>query len=91
MTLMDACYSLKLECALRELGFVEIDWRVVAHAGLYFVRPVGHFLHSTENDDLLGFQLQRSEHWKVEQNGLHLGWPIAQSAKQALDLALNLS
>jgi hypothetical protein len=91
MTLQDANYSLKLECALRELGFVEIDWRVIAHAGLYFVRPVGHFLQSTEDDDLLGFQLQRSETWKVEQSGLHLGWPIAQTAKQALDLALNLS
>ena len=91
MTLEDGCYSLKLECALRDLGFVEIGWRVVAHAGLYFVRPVGHFFQSTENDDLLGFQLERSESWKVEQNGLHLGWPLAQSAKQALDLALNLS
>jgi hypothetical protein len=91
MTLMDGCYSLKLECALRNLGFVEIDWRVVAHAGLYFIRPVGSFLQSVENDDLLGFQIQRSEHWKIEQNGLHLGWPITQSAKQAIDLALNLS
>jgi hypothetical protein len=91
MTLMDGCYSLKLECALRNLGFVEIDWRVVAHAGLYFIRPVGNFLQSVENDELLGFQIQRSEHWKIEQNGLHLGWPITQSAKQAIDLALNLS
>jgi hypothetical protein len=91
MKLQEANYSLKLECALRELGFVEIGWRVVAHAGLYFVRPVGHFLQSTEDDDLLGFQIQRSEHWKSEHNGLHLGWPIAESAKKALDLALKLS
>jgi hypothetical protein len=52
---------------------------------------VGHFFQSTENDDLLGFQLERSESWKIGQNGLHLGWPITQSAKQALDLAINLS
>ena len=91
MTLEDGCYSLKLECALRDLGFVEIGWRVVAHAGLYFVRPVGHLLQSTEDDDLLGFQLQRSESWKTEDSGLHLGWPIAESAKKALDLALKLS
>ena len=35
MTLEDGCYSLKLECALRELGFVDIGWKCVAHAGLY--------------------------------------------------------
>ena len=34
-------YSLKLECALRELGFVDIGWRCVAHAGIFFVQPVG--------------------------------------------------
>ena len=41
MTLEDGCYSLKLECALRELGFVDVGWKCVAHAGLYFVQPFG--------------------------------------------------
>ena len=27
MTLEDGCYSLKLECALRELGFVDVGWK----------------------------------------------------------------
>ena len=36
-----ACYALKLECALRDLGFVDIGWKTVAHAGIFFVQPVG--------------------------------------------------
>ena len=34
MILEEACYSLKLECALRDLGFVDIGWKCVAHAGI---------------------------------------------------------
>ena len=41
MKLEEACYSLKLECALRDLGFVDIGWKCVAHAGIFFVQPVG--------------------------------------------------
>ncbi len=41
MILEEACYSLKLECALRDLGFVDIGWKCVAHAGIFFVQPVG--------------------------------------------------
>ena len=41
MKLEEACFSLKLECALRELGFVEIGWKTIAHAGIYFVEPIG--------------------------------------------------
>ena len=37
----EACYALKLECALRDLGFVDIGWKTVAHAGIFFVQPVG--------------------------------------------------
>ena len=91
MTLEDACYSLKLECALRELGFVDIGWRVVAHAGIFFVEPVGWTTVSGPADDLLGFQLQRHVMARETSGGLHLGRPIAQTARQALDLAISLS
>jgi len=91
MTLEDACYSLKLECALRELGFVDIGWRVVAHAGIFFVEPVGWSTACGPGDDLLGFQLQRHVMARKIERGPHLGRPIAQTAKQALDLAFSLS
>ena len=91
MTLEDACYSLKLECALRELGFVDIGWRVIAHAGIFFVEPVGWTTKPSPADDLLGFQLQRHIMAERDEHGLHLGRPIAQTARQALDLAISLS
>ena len=55
MKLEEACYSLKLECALRELGFVDIGWKCVAHAGIFFVQPVG--IPDDPEADLLGFSL----------------------------------
>lgn len=91
MTLEDACYSLKLECALRELGFVDVGWRVIAHAGIFFVEPVGWSVQCGPADDLLGFQLQRHVMAEYSTGGLHLGRPIAQTAKKALDLAIALS
>lgn len=91
MILEDANISLKMECALRDLGFVEFDWRVVAHAGLYFVRAVGFYYTAGQKDDLLGFQIEKSEDWDYDKTGLCLGKPIVQSAKQAIELALNLS
>jgi len=92
MTLEDACYSLKLECALRELGFVDVGWRVIAHAGIFFVEPVGWSTVCGPDDDLLGFQLQRHVMAKeVDERGLSLGRPLAQTARKALDLAISLS
>lgn len=92
MILEDACYSLKLECALRELGFVDIGWRVIAHAGIFFVEPVGWSTACGPEDDLLGFQLQRHVMAKeIDEKGFHLGRPIAQTARRALDLAISLS
>ena len=41
MRLIDGCHSLKLECALRDLGFVDIGWKTVAHAGIFFIQPYG--------------------------------------------------
>ena len=55
MKLIDGCHSLKLECALRELGFVDIGWKCVAHAGIFFVQPVG--IPDDPEGDLLGFHI----------------------------------
>jgi len=91
MTIEEANVSLKLECALRELGFMEIKDRIVAYAGLYFIFHVGFYYNATLLDNLLGFQIEKSEEWEYNRTGLCLGKPIAQSAKSALDLALSLS
>ena len=57
MKLIEACDSLKLECALRELGFVEIGWKTVAHAGIYFVEPIGMRNDCQPEDEALGFAM----------------------------------
>lgn len=72
MTIEEANVSLKLECALRELGFMEIKERIVAHAGIYFVRPVGFSFGARLWDDLLGFQIEKSEEWEYTRTGLCL-------------------
>ena len=41
MKLIDGCHSLKLECALRDLGFVDVGWKCVANAGIFLVLPFG--------------------------------------------------
>ena len=53
MILEEACHSLKLECALRDLGFVDIGWKCVAHAGIFFIQPVG--FPDYPDGELLGF------------------------------------
>ena len=55
MNLMDGCHSLKLECALRDLGFVDIGWKCVAHAGIFFIQPYG--IPDDPEGDLLGFSV----------------------------------
>jgi hypothetical protein len=91
MTIEEANVSLKLECALRELGFMEIKERIIAHAGLYFVRPVGFSFSARLWDDLLGFQIEKPEDWEYNKTGLCLGKPLVRSAKLALDIALSMS
>jgi hypothetical protein len=76
MTLQDGCYSLKLECALRELGFVDIGWKCVAHAGLFFVQPYG--IPDNPEGDLIGFSIIKSEHVIK----------LVDTAKKALDYCL---
>lgn len=91
MTIEEANVSLKLECALRDLGFMEIKERVIAKSGIYFVRPVGFSFDARLWDDLLGFQVEKSEEWEYNRTGLCLGKPLVRTAKSALDLALSLS
>ena len=79
MKLEGSCYSLKLECALRDLGFVDIGWKCVAHAGIFFVQPVG--IPDDPDGDLLGFSLSIPYKKKNEKYRL-LG-----TAKKALDIA----
>ena len=55
MLLLDGCHSLKLECALRELGFIDMEWRTIAHAGIFLVQPVG--MPNDPEGDLLGFTI----------------------------------
>ena len=81
MKLEEACYSLKLECALRDLGFVDIGWRCVAHAGIFFVQPVG--IPDDPDGDLLGFSLS------IPNRKTHNRWRLVGTAKRALDLALD--
>ena len=79
MKLEEACYSLKLECALRDLGFVDIGWKCVAHAGIFFVQPVG--IPDDPDGDLLGFSLS-IPYKKKNEKYRWLG-----TAKKALDIA----
>ena len=79
MKLIDGCHSLKLECALRELGFVDIGWKCVAHAGIFFVQPVG--IPDDPEGDLLGFHITvpyAKDYKKIK---------MLQSARKALDFA----
>ena len=91
MTIEDANYSLKLECALRELSFVEIGWQAIALAGVFYVIPVSHIVVCHKNDDLLGFQLSNSNDLDPTHLGLRLDRRIVQTAKTALNLAISLS
>ena len=79
MKLIDGCHSLKLECALRELGFVDVGWKCVANAGIFLVCPFG--LPEKPEGDLLGFQVVKSR--KVIR--------LSDSAKKALDFAIEMS
>tara|TARA_B100000965_G_scaffold366887_1_gene352428 strand:- start:5770 stop:6018 length:249 start_codon:yes stop_codon:yes gene_type:complete len=79
MILEEACHSLKLECALRDLGFVDIGWKCVAHAGIFFVQPVG--IPDDPEGDLLGFSVSipyTKDYRKIR---------LLSTAKKALDYA----
>ena len=73
------CIRDRLECALRELGFVDVGWKCVANAGIFLVLPFG--LPEKPEGDLLGFQVVKSR--KVIR--------LSDSAKKALDFAITMS
>ena len=77
--LEEACHSLKLECALRDLGFVDIGWKCVAHAGIFFIQPVG--LPDDPDGELLGFSLTLPNTHDMRRVRL------MRTAKRALDYA----
>jgi hypothetical protein len=80
MLYIEGCQSLKLECALRQLGFVDIGWKTVAHAGLFFVQPVG--VPDVPDGDLLGFLVTIPyAEWRRPK--------LKTTAKLALDYALH--
>ena len=79
MILEEACHSLKLECAFRDLGFVDIGWMCVAHAGIFFIQPVG-FPDDPEGE-LLGFSLTLPNTHDMRRVRL------MRTAKRALDYA----
>ena len=78
MLLSDGCHSLKLECALRDLGFVDIGWKCVAHAGIFFVEPTG--IPDEPDGDLLGFNIILTTRERRE-------WRMCSTARKALDVA----
>ena len=89
MRIDEACHSLKLECALRELGFVDIGWKCIAHAGLFFIQPIGWGPENdlTPQDPLLGFLVREHIMAKQQSEGRLMG----ATAKIAIDIALKLS
>ena len=88
MTIEEAGDCLKLECAIRNLGFIQYRWQVRANAGLFFVVPVSFIVACGPRDDLLGFQIT-DEYNVYNCSGLRLGSPLYQTAKSAIDLALS--
>ena len=86
MLLREACESIRLECALRDLGFVEIGWKTVAHAGIYFLEPVGMTMNYGPEDETLGF-VMGEEMFSRNPSSLHF---MFQSAKEAFDMAEEL-
>lgn len=89
MKVSEGIDSLKLECALHDLGFIDYYHLVVAHAGGYFIRPVGWRPYFTVNDELFGFQIAKPE-IMIPDFLEHKGYlPFASSAKLAIRQALS--
>lgn len=86
MILKEACDSLKLECALRNLGFVDIGWKVIANAGIFFVQPVGWSVNPEPKDELLGFLLEKHIMAKRPDDEANPKLLLS-SAREALELA----
>ena len=89
MCLKEACESLRLECALREIGYVDIGWKCIANGGIFFVQPIGwgDEESSTPKDELLGFLLRK--HIKIKKKSDPR--LLTLSAKHALSLAKEIT
>ena len=87
MILESACYALKLECALRNLGFVEIGWKVITHYGLFFIFPEGAQPSCKPTDICIGFKVLKHLNAPLVDNPTRL----APTAKAAFSLAEHLS
>ena len=79
MLLDEACHSLKLECALRDLGFVDIGWKCVAHAGIFFIQSIR--IPDYPDGELSGFSLTLPNTHDMRRVRL------MRTAKRALDYA----
>ena len=77
--LTEAMSDKEMKAALRDLGFVDIGWKCVAHAGIFFIQPVG-FPDDPEGE-LLGFSLTLPNTHDMRRVRL------MRTAKRALDYA----
>lgn len=89
MNLEEGCHSLKLESVLRGVGFIQLEWRVLAHAGSHFILPVGWSYSCGPEDDLLGFQILERIPREEIKGGIWVNKPFADTAKKAFELALS--
>ena len=83
MLLKEACDSIRLECAIREYGFVQIGWKTIARAGIYFLEPIGMTMDYGPEDEALGFVLGE-EIFSRNPTALHY---LFASAKDAFDMS----
>lgn len=91
MTLEDANFSLKIEAVQRELGFVVIKNRVIAHGRNYFIRPIGFTAFPELHHELKGFQVAPPEVMMRNFDSCIITAEsyLKQSAKAAMDMALS--
>ena len=82
MKLEDGCYALKLECAIRDVAYVDMGWRCVAHSGLYFIQPYG--LPDIPQGNLLGFSVIKQENYSKASGKVVR---LSPTARKALDFA----
>lgn len=90
MSLEDGCFSLILECNLRNLGFIRIHNTVVANAGNMFVRPLGFNTFNNMEDDLWGFQVGSPKDMMKDFTSKQLNLLFYSTAKIAIDRAMDM-
>ena len=90
MTLQDGCDSLKLECALKDYGFIILHDTVLAHCNNYYIRPIGMSTMNIMEDDLFGFQYSIPNLMIENFKHMKLWLPFTSTAKLAIDKCLSL-